>query len=420
VRPAEGPSAARGRTVVVCVTGGIAAYKVVTVVRDLARVGADVRVVMTPSAQRFVGAQTFAGVSGNPVATELLDDAAQAPHVELARAADLFLVAPATANSLAKMALGIADDLFSATVLTVRCPVLVAPAMHTEMWEHPATRARATELAGRGLHFVGPGSGALMSGDEGPGRLAEPEEIVAAALELLRRRNDLARRTVVVTAGGTQEPIDPVRFIGNRSSGLMGFSVARAALERGAGVTIVAGATSAEPPPGATLVRATTAADMRAAVLELAEGADAIVMAAAVADFRPQRSAERKLKKAAGPPEVELVPTADILAELGAGGTRAERGTVLVGFAAETTADPAELGRVAEEKRASKGADLVVANTVATPDSGFGVRTNRAVMASAEGVSDFGLVTKDEVADALVDQIVKLLDARAAQTGLLQ
>jgi phosphopantothenoylcysteine decarboxylase/phosphopantothenate--cysteine ligase len=412
VVPAEGPSAAAGRSIVVCVTGGIAAYKVVHVVRDLSLAGADVRVVMTPSAQRFVGAQTFAGISGNPVATELFEDAAEAPHVELARAADLVVVAPATANSIVKMALGVADDLFSATVLMARCPVLVAPAMHTEMWDHPATRARASELAQRAVHFVGPAPGALMSGDEGPGRLAEPEEIVAAALEILGRRNDLAGRMVVVTAGGTQEPIDPVRFIGNRSSGLMGFSVARAALARGAEVTIIAGATVAEPPRGATLVRATTAEDMRAAVLESAPAADAVVMAAAVADFKPRRSAARKLKKAAGPPEVELVPTADILAELGGEPTRTERRTVLVGFAAETTADPAVLGRVAEDKRASKGANLVVANDVASSDSGFGVRTNRAVIASAEGVSDLGLVTKDEVADALVDQLVKLLDAR--------
>jgi phosphopantothenoylcysteine decarboxylase/phosphopantothenate--cysteine ligase len=415
VRPGEGPSAAAGRTIVVCVAGGIAAYKVVHVVRDLTLAGADVRVVMTPSARQFVGVQTFAGVSGNPVATELFDDAAEAPHVELARVADLVVVAPATANSLAKMALGIADDVFSATVLMARCPVLVAPAMHTEMWEHPATRARAAELAGRGVHYVGPASGALMSGDEGPGRLAEPQEIVAAALELLGRRNDLAGRRVVVTAGGTQEPIDPVRFIGNRSSGLMGFSVGRAALERGASVTIVAGATSADPPAGATVVRATTAADMRSAVLGLAESADAIVMAAAVADFRPERSAARKLKKAAGPPELELVPTADILAELGADEARAAHGAVLVGFAAETTADLAELARVAENKRAAKGADLVLANDVASSDSGFGVRTNRAVIASAEGVSDLGLVTKDEVADAIADQLVKLLDAGRAR-----
>jgi phosphopantothenoylcysteine decarboxylase/phosphopantothenate--cysteine ligase len=412
VRPTDVPGAAAGRTIVVCVTGGIAAYKVVHVVRDLAQAGADVRVVMTAAARRFVGEQTFAAVSGNRVATEVLDDAAEAAHVELARAADLVIVAPATANAVAKMALGAADDLFSATVLMTRCPLLVAPAMHTEMWEHPATRARRAEVAARGVRFVGPASGALMSGDEGPGRLAEPDEIVAAALEMLGRRSDLAGRRIVVSAGGTQEPIDPVRFIGNRSSGRMGFAVANAGLARGAEVTLVAGATSVEPPAGATLVRVTSAAEMRDAVVDAAGSSDAVVMAAAVADFRPHQSSARKLKKAAGAPEVELVPTVDILAELGAG--RAHGSPVLVGFAAETTADAGELGRVAEEKRTSKGADFVIANTVASSDSGFGAPTSRAVMATAEGTSDLGLVSKEEVASALVDQLAKLLLAPEA------
>jgi phosphopantothenoylcysteine decarboxylase/phosphopantothenate--cysteine ligase len=401
--------AASGRKVVVCVTGGIAAYKVVHVVRDLALAGADVRVVMTAAARRFVGEQTFAAVSGNRVGTEVITDSAEAPHVELAREADLLIVAPATANAIVKMALGVADDLFSATVLMARCPVLVAPAMHAEMWEHPATRARRAEVAKHGVRFVGPASGALMSGDEGPGRLAEPDEIVAVALEMLGRRSDLAGRRIVVSAGGTREPIDPVRFIGNRSSGRMGFAIARAALARGAEVIVVAGATEAEPPLGAHLVHVTTAAEMRDAILKAAGSADVVVMAAAVADFRPLRSAAVKLKKAAGPPEIELAPTVDILADLGAGPARA--GAILVGFAAETTADAAELGRIAEQKRVSKGADLVVANDVASSDSGFGARTSRAVMASAEGISDLGLTSKDELAAALVDQIAKLLSA---------
>ena len=377
-------------------------------VRDLARAGADVRVVMTAAARRFVGEQTFAAVSGHRVATEVISDSAEAPHVELARGADLVLVAPATANAIVKMALGVADDLFSATLLMARCPVLVAPAMHREMWEHPATRARCAEVEERGVRLVGPVVGALMSGDEGPGRLAEPDEIVAAALEMLEQRSDLAGRRIVVSAGGTREPIDPVRFIGNRSSGRMGFAIARAALARAAEVIMVAGATEADPPAGARLVRVTTAAEMRDAIFEAAPSADAVVMAAAVADFRPVQSAARKLKKASGPPEIELVPTADILAELGA---RPSRGAILVGFAAETTADANELGRVAEQKRTSKGADLVVANDVASSDSGFGARTSRAVMASAEGISDLGLASKDELAAALVDQLAKLLSA---------
>ena len=401
-----------GPVVVVCVTGGIAAYKVAEVVRELARAGADVRVVMTASARRFVGEQTFAALSGNRVGTEVLDDSAEAPHVELARAADLVIVAPATANALAKMALGVADDLFSATLLTARCPVLVAPAMHTEMWEHPATRSHREVLAERGVGFVGPEVGALLTGDEGPGRMAEPSAIVAGAWALLGRRGELTGRRIVVTAGGTQEPIDPVRFFGNRSSGLMGFAVARAALARGAEVTLIAGAVSVEPPSGLRLERVRTAREMRDAVFAAAESADAVVMAAAVADFAPSESAERKLRKAAGPPEIRLVPTPDILAELGASRARRERDPVLVGFAAETTADVGELGRVAQDKRAAKGADVVLANDVASSDSGFGVRTNRAVIASAEGVSDLGLASKDEVAAALMDEIAKLLAAR--------
>jgi phosphopantothenoylcysteine decarboxylase/phosphopantothenate--cysteine ligase len=381
-------------------------------VRDLSELGADVRVVMTRSAREFVGVQTFASVSGNPVSTELFTGGADVPHVELARGADLVIVAPATAHALARMALGLADDLFSATLLMATAPVLVAPAMHTEMWEHAATQAHAATLADRGVAFVGPASGALLSGDTGVGRMAEADDIVRAALELLRRRDSLAGRLVVVTAGGTQEPIDPVRFIGNRSSGIMGFEIARAAAERGAKVTLIAGHTSAPPPAGVDVVRAGTADEMRAAVLSAAPQADAIVKAAAVADFRAEDPAPRKLKKAAGPPEVRLVPTADILAELGAHPELRKPGGVLVGFAAETESDPAALGAVAQAKRADKGADLIVANDVASSDSGFGARTNRAVIAGPEGVEDLGLVTKRALAEALVERLAVALEGR--------
>jgi phosphopantothenoylcysteine decarboxylase/phosphopantothenate--cysteine ligase len=411
VRSPEPTGPASGRRIVFCVTGGIAAYKAVQVVRDLARAGADVRVVMTASARRLVGEQTLAAVSGNPVATELFGASSEAPHVELARRADLIVVAPATANALAKMAVGLADDLFSATLLTATCPILVAPAMHTEMWEHPATRRSVAELMRRGVVFVGPEAGPLLGSDEGPGRMAEPAEVGAAVLERLGRAALLDGRHLVVSAGGTQEPIDPVRFLGNRSSGRMGCAVARAALERGARVTLVAGVVTVDLPPRAEVVPVRTAEEMRAAVRAAAAEADALVMAAAVADFRPDASASHKLRKEEGPPEIRLVPTSDILAELGRGEAR-ERGLILVGFAAETTADASELARVAQQKRSAKGAEVIVANDVASPDSGFGVPTNRAVIATAEGIADLGLVTKEELATAVVEQVAKLLAAR--------
>jgi phosphopantothenoylcysteine decarboxylase/phosphopantothenate--cysteine ligase len=398
-----------GRRVVVCVTGGIAAYKVVESVRTLAQLGADVRVAMTHSAQMFVGAQTFAALSGNPVATDLYGTGPDVPHVELARGAELCVVAPATANVMAKMAAGLADDIVSATLLTVRCPIVVAPAMHTEMWENPATRANVDILRERGVTIVGPASGPLSSGDEGPGRLVEADELVAAVLERLGRSSELAGKRVLITAGGTQEPIDPVRFVGNRSSGRMGYAVARAALARGAKVTLVSGPTELSPPPGADVVAVQTAEQMRDAVLARAPGADIIVKAAAVADFRPETTAERKLKKAAGPPEVVLVPNVDILNELGHEPSVRKPGSVLVGFAAETEVDPERLARLAEGKRTAKGADIIVANDVSSPDSGFSVRTNRAVIAAPDGTEDVGLVTKEELATALMDRAVVAL-----------
>ncbi len=402
-------SVVQGRKILLCVTGGIAAYKVAGVAHDLAQLGADVRVVMTRSAERFVGAQTFAALTGNDVATELFTPGGQVPHVELARGAALMVVAPATANALAKMALGLADDLFSATALTVRCPLLVVPAMHTEMWEHPATRDHINTLLARGVIVVGPTSGALSSGDTGMGRMVEPDQITAAVLEALGRAQDLAGRRVLVTAGGTQEPIDPVRFIGNRSSGLMGFEIAREARSRGAKVTLVSGPNNLEPVPGVDLVKVKTAQEMLDAVLEHASEVDAIVKAAAVADFRPDTSVSHKLKKAQGPPDVSLVPTVDILAELGAHPEARRPDSVLIGFAAETEPDAAKLAALAREKRLSKGADVIVANDVSSPDSGFEVPTNRAVIADGHEVRDIGLVTKKDLAKALVDEIVKLL-----------
>jgi phosphopantothenoylcysteine decarboxylase/phosphopantothenate--cysteine ligase len=408
--------AAQGKKVLVCVTGGIAAYKVPFVVRALAELGADVRVVMTRAAGRFVGAQTFSALSGNEVYTELFGReggrGVDVPHVELARGADLVVVAPATANSLAKMALGLADDLFGNTMLTVRCPILVAPAMHTEMWEHPATQEHMAALRGRGVHVAGPAVGSLSSGDTGPGRMVEPHEIVTEALRLLARSVALEGVRFLVTAAGTQEPIDPVRFIGNRSSGLMGYLIAEEAQRRGAKVTLVSGPTNLVVPPGVEVVRVKTAGEMRDAVFARAADADVIVKAAAVADFQPATHADRKLKKSEGPPEITLVPTPDILAELGASPESRKPGGILVGFAAETEPDPDRLGGLARAKLESKKADVIVANDVGSPDSGFDVPTNRAVIATADGATDVGLVTKSALASALVDRMTELLGAR--------
>jgi phosphopantothenoylcysteine decarboxylase / phosphopantothenate---cysteine ligase len=391
------------------VSGGIAAYKVVEVARSLSELGAEVTVVMTRSAKRFVGRQTFASVTGREVVTEIFSDSGEVTHVELARATDVVVLAPATAHTLSRLATGAADDLLSATLLMVRCPVLIVPAMHSEMWEHPATQANCALLAERGARFLGPASGPLVSGDSGSGRMVEPSEIVDAVLDLLKAPVQLAGKRVLVTAGGTQEPIDPVRFIGNRSSGLMGFALASEASRRGAKVTLIVGDTSLQPPSGVDVVRVRSAEDMRAAVLEVATDADVVIKAAAVADFRPSKAAEKKLKKAAGAPAVELVPTPDILKELGNNPTLRKPGSLLVGFAAETESDPEELGHLAAAKRTSKGADLIVANDVSSSDSGFGTRTNRAVIAGPDGIVDAGLVSKTALAGAVVDAVVRLL-----------
>jgi phosphopantothenoylcysteine decarboxylase / phosphopantothenate---cysteine ligase len=403
--------AVAGKKIILCVTGGIAAYKVAYVARGLAQAGGDVRVVMTRSAERFIGPQTFAALTGNPVTTELFGAGPDVPHVELARGAHLILIAPATANAIAKMANGIADDLFSATVLTARCPVLVAPAMHTEMWENSATQHNVASLESRGIHFIGPEEGPLSSGDSGMGRMAEPDSILEAAAKVVKRSEQLTGRNFVVTAGGTQEPIDPVRFIGNRSSGLMGIEIARAAAARGAKVTLVIGPTNLRPPPEVEVIRVKTAQEMRDEVFALAGAADVIVKAAAVADWQSDVHAPSKLKKAEGPPDIRLVPTPDILAELGSTPSARKPNGILVGFAAETEPEVAKLAAVARDKRNSKKADLLVANDVSSPDSGFEVPTNRAVIAGPDGVEDLGLVTKAALAEALIDRIAALVTA---------
>ncbi len=405
-RPSSDPLA--GRRVLLGVSGGIAAYKAALVARLLRGAGADVSTVLTEAATRFVGPDTFSALTGEPAYTSLWERPGEVLHVRLAREADVAVVVPATANTIAKLAHGLADDLLSSTMLEVTCPVVVAPAMHSGMWEHAATRANIELLRSRGAVVVGPVTGPLAHGDEGIGRLAEPDDVVAAVRGTLARR-DLAGRRILITSGPTHEPIDPVRYVGNRSTGKMGAELAAEAVARGAVVTVVLGP-HAIVPPGAEVVPVETAEEMRAAVLARFGDADAVVMAAAVADFRPKSVSEQKLKKDAGVPELMLEPTPDILAELG------ERRTdqVLVGFAAETD----DLERAGRGKLVSKHLDLVVVNRVGREGTGFGADASEAMLlASAGDPEPLRTWTKRELATAVLDRIVALLPA-APDVGL--
>jgi phosphopantothenoylcysteine decarboxylase/phosphopantothenate--cysteine ligase len=397
------------RRILLGVTGGIAAYKAVELLRLLKKDGADVTVVMTANARRFVGAATFQALSGRPVADDLWAFNAALPieHLALARDAELAIVAPATANTLARMAAGIADDLLGTLLLAVTAPVLAAPAMNTRMLLHPATQANLATLAARGVIFVPPESGALAAEEAGPGRLAAVATIHERARQLLLAPRDLAGRRLLVTAGPTRESLDPVRYLSNRSSGKMGLAVAAAALRRGAEVTLVAGPIAIAPPPGARTISVVTADEMRAAVLEHRKDADAIVMAAAVADYRPVAPSAAKIKKAGRERLIlELEPTPDILAELGAGAGD----QVLVGFAAET-GDPAAAAR---RKLREKHLDLVVANDVTLPGAGFDVDTNQVEIHTRDGrLVPVPLAPKAQIADRILDEVAFLLRARA-------
>jgi phosphopantothenoylcysteine decarboxylase/phosphopantothenate--cysteine ligase len=390
------------------VSGGIAAYKAALVARLLKSAGAEVTVVLTEAATRFIGADTFAALTGEPAYTSLWERPGEVLHVRLAREADVAVVVPATANVLAKLAHGLGDDLLTATLLEATCPLVVAPAMHSGMWEHPATQTNVAILQDRGVLSVGPATGPLAHGDEGIGRLVEPEDVVAVVRGALAPR-DLAGRTVLITSGPTHEPIDPVRFLGNRSTGKMGAALAAEALGRGAAVTVVLGP-GASVPPGVEVVPVATAEEMRNSVLARFAEADAVVMAAAVADFRPKASAEEKLKKDAGVPELLLEPTPDILAELG------ERRTnqVLVGFAAETE----DLEQAGRSKLESKHLDLVAVNLVGRSGTGFGADTNEAMLLAADG-EDVPLRrwTKRELAGAVMDRVAVLLQDHAPGVG---
>jgi phosphopantothenoylcysteine decarboxylase/phosphopantothenate--cysteine ligase len=369
--------------VVLGVSGGIAAYKACELLRRLTESGHDVRVVPTASALHFVGAATWSALSGNPVSTEVWDSVHEVPHVRIGQHADLVVVAPATADMLAKAAHGLADDLLTNTLLTARCPVVFAPAMHTEMWEHPATQENVATLRRRGAIVVEPAVGRLTGVDTGKGRLPDPAEIFEVCRRVLARGTgepDLAGRHVVVSAGGTREPLDPVRFLGNRSSGKQGYALARAAAARGARVTLIAANTALPDPAGVDVVQVGTAVQLREAVLKAAADADAVVMAAAVADFRPAAYASGKIKKKDGqePEPIVLVRNPDVLAEISA--ERALPGQVIVGFAAETD-DVLANGRAKLER---KGCDLLVVNEVGERKT-FGSEENEAVVLGADG-----------------------------------
>lgn len=388
------------------VSGGIGAYKAIEVARLLQQRGHRVQAVLTRNARRFVGPLTFEAITRERVITSQFAPGMNADieHIALASDLDLLLVAPATANIIGKFANGIADDFLSALYLATKAPVVMAPAMNTNMWEHAAVVANVGTLAARGVQFVDPGSGYLACGWVGKGRLAEPAEIAAAAEQALSSGNSLAGRRVLVTAGPTLEDLDPVRFIGNRSSGRMGFAVASEAARRGATVTLVAGPTPIDPPNVGTLVRVRSAAEMHAAVIAEADRADVVVMAAAVADFTPRLGAGRaKLDKREGL-SLDLERTTDILGELGA--RRGDRQhPVLVGFAAQT-GDPAPAAR---EKRLSKRVDLIVANDVTAPGAGFDGSTNQVTFVGADRVEPLPLMSKTDVARAILDRVEALL-----------
>jgi phosphopantothenoylcysteine decarboxylase/phosphopantothenate--cysteine ligase len=395
-----------GRRVLLGISGGIAAYKAGWLSRLLTHAGAEVDVVMTRAATEFVGPVTFEGLTGRPVHTDIFARGRALDHIRLAREAHAVVVAPATADFMARAAQGRGDDLLAACRLATEAPVLLVPAMNDRMWAHPQTRSNAARLREIGYQLIDPEEGMLAAGEGiGPGRMPEPETIFAHAGRLLEA-HDLTGRRVVITAGPTREPIDPVRFISNRSSGKMGIALAAAAWRRGASVTLVAGAIEVAPPPGVALVRVESTEEMADAVAHELPSADALIMAAAPADFRPARIAEQKIKKASAPDSVELVPTPDILATT----VPCRRpGAVVVGFALETENLIANAG----QKLESKGLDLIVANSATEVGSAFGADTNRVTLIAREGAAEeLSLRPKSEVADAILDRVEALLRGR--------
>ena len=391
-----------GKCVVVGVTGGIAAYKACEVVSRLKKLNADVRVIMTRNATEFVQPLTFQSLSHNPVSVDTFANIQtwEIEHIALAQRADLFIIAPATANIIGKLACGIADDMLSTTVMATRAPVLIAPAMNTAMLENPATQQNLRTLESRGMHMIAPGVGMLACGTSGAGRMSEPEQIVAAAVEALRPREDLAGLEVVVTAGPTAEPLDPVRFITNRSSGKMGYALAAAARARGADVTLISGPTALDAPAGVNVVRIRTTQELYDAVMAHA-GADVVIQAAAPADYRAREVSPTKIKRTGETLMVELVPNPDIAAALG---ERKRAGQTLVGFAAETN----DVVANAQGKLRRKSLDLIVANDVTRAGAGFDVDTNIITLIDAGSTRELPLMTKREAADRILDRVLEL------------
>lgn len=392
----------RSLNVVVGVTGGIAAYKAVSVVRALVLAGHDVHVVATENALRFVGRPTLEAISRNTVHSDLYEGVAEVRHVAIGQAADLIVVAPATANTVAKLAAGLADDLLGNTILASTAPLVIAPAMHTEMWQNAATVANIATLRQRGVTVVGPAVGQLTGADSGPGRMSEPEEIVEVALRTAAGRQDLAGRRILVTAGGTREPIDPVRFIGNRSSGKQGVALAVAAADRGAEVTLIAANLEVDVPATVQVVRVRSTLDLEKAATSAAETADIVIMAAAVADYRPETVADAKIKKDVQGDvlDLRLVKNPDILAGLAA---HRRAGQVIVGFAAETEPDDAKLRQLGAAKVARKGADLLVVNRVGW-NEGFATEGNTVIVLNRTGdIVGEASGSKRSVADRILD-----------------
>lgn len=393
-----------GKTVVLGVTGSIAAYKAVDIASKLTQRGLGVDVVMTGAAMKFVTPLSFRSVTQRPVVADMWEMSSEfsVEHVALAERADVMLVAPATANTIAKMAAGMADEMVTCTVLATRAPVIVAPAMDSGMYSNPVTQENIGRLRSRGFTIVGPGHGHLASGLVGMGRLAETEEVLASVYEALARTGDLAEKQIVVSAGGTREPIDAVRFVGNRSSGKMGYAVAEAARDRGAVVTLITSATEVDPPVGVDVMRVETAVEMRDAVLKASAAADVLIMAAAVADYRPAEVVDRKIRRESETLTLEMVRTADILKEV-------EGDVVKVGFAAET-GDVIERAR---EKVGSKGLDLIAANDVTAEGSGFGTDTNLVTLIDRDGnVEELPLLPKYDVAHRILDRVVAILSSQ--------
>ena len=421
--------------IVLGVSGGIAAYKACSLLRLFTEAGHDVTVVPTAAALQFVGAPTWSALSGKPVQTDVWTSVHEVPHVRLEQDADLVVVAPATADLLARAAAGMADDLLTSTLLTARCPVVMAPAMHTEMWEHPATQANVVTVTERGVHVIPPASGRLTGADTGPGRLPEPEELYAVCERILAhhrsgggpqsglggipqgaaQRLPLAGRRVVVSAGGTREPLDPVRYLGNRSSGKQGYALAAVAARRGADVTLVSANTALTPPPGVAVVPVQSALDLQEAVMEAADTADVVVMAAAVADFRPRDYQGTKIKKSHDPgdpdaaPTIELVRNPDILAGLVA--ARGEDASpVIVGFAAETGDDEASVLEHGRAKLDRKGCDLLVVNEVGESKTfGEDQNTVHILRQGSSHVVDAGPASKQDIAAAVWDAVQAIL-----------